>query len=125
MRVRHRWILLFTGAVAALVFVAGIIVVWRVNDRTDHPPRWFEIGADGTVTMDTYEGMVRGKLADVDWRYDRQFLQRAIPIISEARGNPVDGLSRPEGIWISYESANGCLKSLNKELQKLSQAVQE
>ena len=119
-----RWSILTLGGVATGLILVFAVIAWQANDCSDDPAMLLNVATDGTVTLKTYRGEVKGRLANVHWREDPQYLESAKSFIDSARRDTVQWTSRSDGIRIWYQTTYG-QASLNEQLGQLSDITQK
>jgi hypothetical protein len=88
-------------------------------DFHDNPALLLEVSDDGIVSLDSYQGLVTGRMSGVHWKNEPEYLRRARPLIDLARRDKVAfAVDRKGELLIWYPTKDGA-ESLNQELQKL------
>ena len=105
--------LLFCAAVGLLLACSKSV------DFDDNPALILDVSDSGIVSLDTYQGPVKGRLSGVRWRSDAEYLRRARTLIDFARRDKVAfALTRQGEIEIWYQTESGA-ESLNQQLRKI------
>jgi hypothetical protein len=113
--------IVFLIVLTALAFGAIFIASNHANiDFTDNPALLVDVDSNGIATLDTHKGKVTGKLADISWNNDTNFIAKAKLLVAIAQKDTVAFRTKNDQLTIWYDTESGA-KSLNQELGKLSQ----
>jgi hypothetical protein len=117
--VRHKFCISIVAIVVA-AFACVLLLWFRSIDFVDNPALLTDVSLNGTISLDTKDGVITAALADVTGTVSSDEKQAFDHVVSSAQRDFVAFHVRADNtvdIW--YQDADGETRSLNREIAGL------